>query len=569
MELPQQRPFGTEGRKPTHDFLSLYSHSSTVQQDPRPPSQGGFLQTHDFLQPLEQVSKATAREETNVEILTIEKPPPPAPPPSVEHILPGGIGTYSISHVSYFNQRVPKPENTIFSVAQASSTDKNDENSNCSSYSASGFTLWEESALKKGKTGKENVGERSNIIREAAAKTGQWTTSERPSQSSSSNHRNSFSSLSSSQPPGLKCTQSFIEMIKSAKGSTLDDDLDDEETFLLKKETPSPIHKGELRVKVDGKSNDQKPNTPRSKHSATEQRRRSKINDRFQMLRALIPHGDQKRDKASFLLEVIEHVQFLQEKVQKYEGSYQGWNHEHAKLGPWRNNSRPVESSADQSRGVNSGVGPALLFAANLDAKNITISPSINPGGARNAVESNVSSGSTFNAMDHHPNLGITNKAMPFPISLQPNLFHPGRIAGAAAQFPPRLAFDGENTATQPQPQPCHAISCTSDGAVASDKLKQQNLAVEGGTISISSAYSQGLLNTLTQALQSSGVDLSQASISVQIELGKKGNSRQTAPASIVKDNNVPPSNQGTIRSRVSSGEESDQALKKLKTSKG
>lgn len=36
----------------------------------------------------------------------------------------------------------------------------------------------------------------------------------------------------------------------------------------------------ELRVKVDGKSSDQKANTPRSKHSATEQRRRSKINDR-------------------------------------------------------------------------------------------------------------------------------------------------------------------------------------------------------------------------------------------------------------------------------------------------
>lgn len=33
-------------------------------------------------------------------------------------------------------------------------------------------------------------------------------------------------------------------------------------------------------MKVDGKSTDQKPNTPRSKHSATEQRRRSKINDR-------------------------------------------------------------------------------------------------------------------------------------------------------------------------------------------------------------------------------------------------------------------------------------------------
>lgn len=83
-----------------------------------------------------------------------------APPTSVEHILPGGIGTYSISHISYFNhQKVPKPEGSMFTVAQTSSTDRNDENSNCSSYTGSGFTLWEESALKKGKTGKENMGE--------------------------------------------------------------------------------------------------------------------------------------------------------------------------------------------------------------------------------------------------------------------------------------------------------------------------------------------------------------------------------------------------------------------------
>lgn len=79
------------------------------------------------------------------------------------------------------------------------------------------------------------------------------------------------------------------------------------------------------------------------------------------MLRGLIPHSDQKRDKASFLLEVhlllipfifsmlyfivynvlckfflqvVEYIQFLQEKVQKYEGSYQEWNHEMAKLVP-------------------------------------------------------------------------------------------------------------------------------------------------------------------------------------------------------------------------------------------
>ncbi|XP_011002240.1 PREDICTED: transcription factor BIM1-like isoform X2 [Populus euphratica] len=580
------------GSKPKHDLLSLYRHSSTVQQDPRPPCQGGYLKTHDFLQPLERGGKTTAKEITNVEVLTVEKPPPPAPPPAVEHILPGGIGTYSISQISYFNQRVPKPENTIFLVAQDSSTDKNDDNSNCSSYSGSGFTLWEESVLKKGKTGKENVGERSNIIRgsvsvsqgktrsnernqpklvsfdgfslwnEAALKMGEWTTSERPSQSSSNNHRNSFNSISTSQLAGRRSTQSFIEMIKSAKGCTLDDDVDDEEEFLLKKETPSPIRKGELRVKVDGKSNDQKPDTPRSKHSATEQRRRSKINDRFQMLRELIPRGDQKKDKASFLLEVIEYIQFLQEKVQKYEASYQGWNHETTKLVPWKNNSRPVESSADQSRGLNSGAGPALLFAAKLDERNITISPSINPGGARNPVESDMTSA---NAMDRHP--GFTNKSLPFPISLQPN-FNPGRTAGAAAQFPPRLPSDAENLASQTQPQSCHARSWSTDEAVASDKLKEKDLTVEGGTISISNAYSQGLVNTLTLALQSSGVDLSRASISVQIELGKTGNSGQTASTSITKDNNVLPSNKGTTRSRVSGGEESVQELKKLKTSK-
>ena len=36
-------------------------------------------------------------------------------------------------------------------------------------------------------------------------------------------------------------------------------------------------------------------------------------------------------------LQVIEYIQFLQEKVHKYEGSYQGWSHEPAKLMPWVN----------------------------------------------------------------------------------------------------------------------------------------------------------------------------------------------------------------------------------------
>lgn len=33
--------------------------------------------------------------------------------------------------------------------------------------------------------------------------------------------------------------------------------------------------------------------------------------------------------------QVIDYIQFLQEKVQKFEGSYPGWNQEPSKLIPW------------------------------------------------------------------------------------------------------------------------------------------------------------------------------------------------------------------------------------------
>ncbi|XP_059645738.1 transcription factor BIM1 isoform X2 [Cornus florida] len=565
MELPQPRPFGTEGRKPTHDFLSLYS---PVQQDPR-PSQGSYLKTHDFLQPLEQVGKHSAKEVISMERTTLEKPPPPAPPPSIEHLLPGGIGTYSISHVSYINQRVPKPEGAIFTVAQASSTDRNEENSNCSSYTGSGFTLWEESAVKRGKTGKENIGADRCVLREAGAKMGgQWmTSSERPSLSSSNNQRNNttFSSRCSSQTTSGQKNQSFMNMIKSAKGANEEEEDDDDEEFLLKKE-PTSDYKGNLTVKVDGKSTDQKANTPRSKHSATEQRRRSKINDRFQMLREIIPHSDQKRDKASFLLEVIEYIQFLQEKVHKYEGSYQEWDHYPAKLMPWRTSHRPAEGYVDQSQGMNSGSGPPLKFSEKFEESNTIVSPAI-PRNAHNPVESNMSTATTFKAMDYNP--GLTNKVVPIPVPLQPNIFTPGGSSGAIAPIAPRLASDAENTSSHPQSQLWQSRSCTNNSVVASDKLKEQELIIESGTISISSVYSQGLLNTLTEALQSSGVDLSQASISVQIDLGKQSNTRPTAPVSTVKDDDVRSDSQAMTRTRVAyRGENSDQALKRLKTGK-
>ncbi|MBA0616918.1 hypothetical protein Godav_026402, partial [Gossypium davidsonii] len=509
----------------------------------------GYLKTRDFLQ-LEQQGNPSAKKEISVEVATVEMPTPP----SVEHILPGGIGTYSISHVSYFNPRVPKSEGAVFTVAEGSSTERNDENSNCSSYTGSGFTLWEETAGKKGKTGKENAGE-TPFVRDAAGKVGHWATSslEKGTQYSTNNHPKSYSCLSSSQPSSKQKRQSFMEMIKSAKGSSQDDDFEEDEDFVLKKESSTTTHNmGELRVKVDGNSvPDQKANTPRSKHSATEQRRRImnydcpnvfvKVNleikccletEKFQMLRDIIPNSDQKRDKASFLLE--------------------------------RSNQRPTENYADQSGAINGVSAPSVVFPTKLDDGNINITPTIRES-AENPIEPNKSRATTFRAMDLTP--GMMNKTMPFPVSLQPNFFNTAQNTVPATQIPPRLPSDAENNASQPQPVPCHTGSCTANGALPSEKLKEQELTIEGGKINISSLYSQRLLNTLTQALQTSGLDLSQASISVQIELGKQSSNRPTAPTSTLKDTTAAPStNQGKARPRVGCGEDSDQPLKKLKT---
>ncbi|KAF5959071.1 hypothetical protein HYC85_000280 [Camellia sinensis] len=194
-------------------------------------------------------------------------------------------------------------------------------------------------------------------------------------------------------------------------------------------------------------------------------------------------------------MQVIEYIQYLQEKVHKYEGSYQGWNQELPKLMPWRNSHRPAEVFIAQSRATNSGSCPALMFAAKFDEDNIIGSPT-NPRNGQNIVESDMSTVTTVKAIDHHS--GLTNKAVPLPVPVQTNIFTPSGSGTVMAPIPARVAFDIENLTSQPQSQ-------------------------------------FWLLNTLTQALQSCGVDLSQASISVQIDLGKRETSRLPASTSTVK----------------------------------
>ncbi|CAL5370762.1 unnamed protein product [Camellia sinensis] len=311
------------------------------------------------------------------------------------------------------------------------------------------------------------------------------------------------------------------EMVIGVKSHHEDEEEDDEE--LVRRTTDGCSQK----VKVDGKTTDQKANSLRSKHSETEQRRRSKINERlFQTLRDLIPQNDQRRDKASFLLEVIQYIQFLQEKLQLYEGPYQSWGQEPSKLIPWwklrtrlscvckqRNSGGPVESFIDQSELTRNGSG---------QEDNIVVTPSMLTN-AHNSVES-VLEVAAYKVMDHPPL--AANQAIPTLIPLQSSV-----LGDVPTQPHQASVSDSEHLASQSQSQFWQSRPCTTESAVPS-YAHEQEMKFESDEANISNAYSQGgymLLNTLTRALQSSGVDLSQASISVQLDVGKRANTALTA----------------------------------------
>ncbi|GLT77106.1 hypothetical protein SLA2020_487210 [Shorea laevis] len=292
--------------------------------------------------------------------------------------------------------------------------------------------------------------------------------------------------------------------------------------------------------KADGKNSD-KANAIRSKHSVTEQRRRSKINERFQMLRELIPNTDQKRDTASFLLEVIEYVQYLQEKVQKYEGSYQGWSPEPTKLLPWRNSHWRSQGFVGNPQAVKNGSSPGSTFPGKFDENNISMTPTMFT--------------SSQNPLDCEPNRDVASKAT----DQQPELANKG-----TPLFMP-ASVQGDGVHLQPLHRPISDAQLT-DSPILSDTMTQmEELSVEGGTISISSVYSQGLLNSLTQALQSAGIDLSQANISVRIDLGKRANRGLTPGTSAAQDPQNSPNQAMTHLRDVSTEEDLDQAQKRMK----
>ncbi|KAM0958480.1 hypothetical protein ACFX13_024173 [Malus domestica] len=314
-------------------------------------------------------------------------------------------------------------------------------------------------------------------------------------------------------------SESSPEMAKASKGHH-DEFEDDDEVS----------HGGEFAVKVEGQGREKN----RSKHSETEQRRRSKINERFQMLRDIIPQNDQKRDKASLLLEVIEYIQFLQEKVNLHEGSYQGWSPEPTKLVPWKSHNRSGENFADQSQVMNDGSG---------HENNVVVSPAMIPN-SQNSVESNLGSAVDYKALDHIA--GLATQSVP---NVQQQSIFDSVGSGVPTQPLQESITDAQNMACRPQFPSWAGITSST---VSDGKLNKHD--EHSGSGSISSAYSHGVLNNLTQALQSAGLDLSLASISVQMDVVNRADSGLTSVASSSKAHvNQSMNNQMMTQAQVSS----------------
>uniref|UniRef100_A0ACD6AKL5 Uncharacterized protein n=1 Tax=Avena sativa TaxID=4498 RepID=A0ACD6AKL5_AVESA len=80
-----------------------------------------------------------------------------------------------------------------------------------------------------------------------------------------------------------------------------------------------------------------------------------------------------------------------------------------------------------------------------------------------------------------------------------------------------------ERDSIESQYQSQWQFPCPADCPVNSEMSNEkEEMTIDEGTITVSSVYSQNLFTALTDAMENLGIDLSQASVTVHVNLGRR-----------------------------------------------
>ncbi|KAL5207261.1 hypothetical protein ABZP36_031696 [Zizania latifolia] len=237
---------------------------------------------------------------------------------------------------------------------------------------------------------------------------------------------------------------------------------------------------------------------------------------RLEILRELLPHGDQKRDKASFLSEVIEHIRLLQEKVQKYETADPERNHEGSKSMPWakvyyRSCWRNTQNIS-QVQGGELSPSTHGMNKEQYGSKPISVAPPA-PFNTQ-SITSTTASSSQATGTPHNWTKNITPSNQPPWMSM--STMHQESESGN------RMLHKNKRQAVH---RDKHSLSSAySQGCVPEPFVTSRIKLAQYVTnrIQFQLSICNRLFNRLTEALKKSGVDPSQANISVEINMGKQ-----------------------------------------------
>lgn len=153
-----------------------------------------------------------------------------------------------------------------------------------------------------------------------------------------------------------------------------------------------------------------------------------------------------------------------------------------------KNSHRTVETFGDQSGGTNCASGPPLMFATKFDEATTNISSTM-PRGGQGLVEYEISTADPIREIGHHRVL--TNSGLALHVPPQQTMYSLKGSSSASVTLPPRVASNAEIRASQPHPQLWQSKPSTTESTIVREKLKDQEMTIESGTISISSVYSQ------------------------------------------------------------------------------